>query len=237
MSTTRAPTGDDIAHCVLEAFQKLPPKRKPLHRDDGKREWVPLSGIVLARSKKYPLSFLYSLLSRHFRRNVVDLRVSGVDLSFLFNINLLTLFRIGMKCLPRSKIPQANGTVLHDWHAEILAIRAFNRFLIYECAALVNPHSSSQFVRRRRPDEVTESSPQPFVMESDVSIYMYCSEAPCGDASMELTMQAQIDPTPWEVQPNNDGSSKQGDGLHGRGYFSQLGVVRRKPGQSLFSSE
>lgn len=43
------PTADAVAHCVLAAFEKLPDKRKPRPRNDGSREWVPLSGIVLSR--------------------------------------------------------------------------------------------------------------------------------------------------------------------------------------------
>jgi tRNA-specific adenosine deaminase 1 len=39
--------GDDIASTVLGAFQKLPAKRKPVVRDNGLREWVPLAGIVV----------------------------------------------------------------------------------------------------------------------------------------------------------------------------------------------
>ena len=31
-----------------------------------------------------------------------------------------------MGCLPAPSLRFANGIVLHDWHAEILAIRAFN---------------------------------------------------------------------------------------------------------------
>ena len=42
----------------------------------------------------------------------------------------------GMKCLPVSKVPQANGNVLHDWHAEVLAIRGFNSWILEECAML-----------------------------------------------------------------------------------------------------
>jgi hypothetical protein len=40
---------DAIAECVLDAFDKLPEKRKPRPRNDGAREWVPLSGIVLSK--------------------------------------------------------------------------------------------------------------------------------------------------------------------------------------------
>jgi tRNA-specific adenosine deaminase 1 len=38
---------DAIASTVLEEFGKLAPKRKPAVRDNGLREWVPLSGIVV----------------------------------------------------------------------------------------------------------------------------------------------------------------------------------------------
>jgi len=40
---------DEVANCVLSAFNALPAKRKPRKREDGSREWVPLSGIVLSR--------------------------------------------------------------------------------------------------------------------------------------------------------------------------------------------
>jgi tRNA-specific adenosine deaminase 1 len=162
------------------------------------------------------------------------MRVSWVPLPSLWVALLaLTLPSTGMKCLPRSKIPHANGTVLHDWHAEILAIRAFNRFLIQECASIVNSGSPSLYLRRRGPEEMAEHSSQYFTFMSDVSIYMYCSEAPCGDASMELIMQAQDDPTPWNLPVPTAGGDGMPDSLvadlKGRGYFSELGIVRRKP--------
>lgn len=54
---------------------------------------------------------------------------------------------------------------------------------------------------------------------------------------MELTMAAQEDSTPWELplptaSPPPASSTSQSDDtpiLHGRGYFSALGAVRRKP--------
>jgi len=52
---------------------------------------------------------------------------------------------------------------------------------------------------------------------------------------MELTMAAQDDSTPWEVPaPLTDGPAMAApDGLLlGRGYFSRLGVVRRKPSRA-----
>lgn len=126
----------------------------------------------------------------------------------------------GMKCHPHAKLPSFHGCVLHDWHAEILAIRAFNRFLVDECADLAagTLGKGSKWLQWRRDAQ----QQQPFELQPNVSIHMYCSEAPCGDASMELTMAKQEDATPWE---SNDATEE----LLGRGHFSRLGRVRRKP--------
>ncbi|KAL1654003.1 hypothetical protein SLS61_003405 [Didymella pomorum] len=182
------PDADAIAECVLEAFAQLPDKRKPRLRTDGSREWVPLSGIVLAK---------------------------GED---------------------PTNLPQADGNILHDWHAEVVAIRTFNRFLLDECervsSSSSDSHSHSAFVHRRSNLEQSDQQPQPFTIREDVQIHMYCSEAPCGDASMELTMDAQEDATPWTSAPPTISSEPGSDGvgaLRGRSNFSLLGAVRCKP--------
>jgi tRNA-specific adenosine deaminase 1 len=143
-----------------------------------------------------------------------------------------------MKCLPHNKLSSANGNILHDWHAEVVAIRAFNRFLLDECMRISDvsshshSHSHSTFIHQRSNLERSDQQPQPFAIHEDVQIHMYCSEAPCGDASMELTMDAQEDATPWtsapptvssELGPDNAGA------LRGRSNFSLLGAVRCKP--------
>ncbi|KAK8016276.1 hypothetical protein PG993_014465 [Apiospora rasikravindrae] len=201
-------TPDIIASLVLQEYEKLPVKRKPPVRDNGIHEWVPLSGIVA--------------------------EIRGNDLRCL---SLAT----GMKCLPQAKLPLARGNVLHDWHAEVLAIRAFNRFVLDECKLLAEggPDAKSLFIRRRRVDELQElattAAPwcgQPFTWRDDVKLHMYCSEAPCGDASMELTMAAQADATPWEVPfppTATEPTPTAAPLLPGRAYFQHLGVVRRKP--------
>jgi len=148
--------------------------------------------------------------------------------------------RTGVKCLPKPKVSQAQGIVLHDCHAEVVALRAFNRFLIDECAMLVHDSNAlSNVVEARPPTQITRRSPQPFVIRHDVTIHIYCSEAPCGDASMELIMQAQKDSTPWQLPEStsgvlNDGADETPLDLKGRGFFSELGIVRRKPGSSSF---
>ncbi|KAI1275423.1 adenosine deaminase/editase [Xylaria sp. FL0933] len=215
---------DLITSLVLKEFDKLPAKRKPVVRDNGLREWVPLSGIV-AEGENGKLTCL--------------------------------ALATGMKCLPSSKLPQAQGNVLHDWHAEILAIRSFNCFVLDECRAVASgSKSSSEFIRRRNRAEISAACKsseayddggnwhgQPFTWREDVLLHMYCSEAPCGDASMELTMASQADATPWAIPAISPEESillpssvtpnlaSLGTDTHlpGRAYFSQLGIVRRKP--------
>lgn len=148
-----------------------------------------------------------------------------------------------MKCLPSNKLHLAKGNALHDWHAEVLALRALNRFLLDECLLLLNPpYTPSAIIRRSLPEEITPLHPYPFTIREDVDLHMYCSEAPCGDASMELTMSLQEDATPWTsplptvssaTPPSSDSQDQDQEpptsALRGRSHFSHLGAVRCKP--------
>ena len=85
-----------------------------------------------------------------------------------------------MKCLPASKISQANGVALHDWHAEVLTLRAFNRFILDECRRLAQDDSAeSDYLARRSKADLSSASPQPFSWRESLTLHMYCSEAPC----------------------------------------------------------
>ncbi|KAK5109179.1 hypothetical protein LTR62_007264 [Meristemomyces frigidus] len=175
----------------------------------------------------------------------------------------------GTKCLPHEKLGRAKGNVLHDWHAEILALRGLSRWLVDECMELAREgrdgrsewvrwtnasvKATSEEDRRKRsgiaheqgsplqhsyrhneiadnqaetPQTTPTTSPiQPFSLLPNTKIHLYISSAPCGDASMELTMRSQTDSTPWEAPPPSDT-------LPGRGNFDLLGVVRRKPARA-----
>ncbi|KAJ0123135.1 adenosine-deaminase [Diaporthe amygdali] len=145
-----------------------------------------------------------------------------------------------MKCLPMSKLQSAKGRVLHDWHAEVLVIRAFNHFVLQECKAIITDGKESPYLRRSiiSSDATTEGPgcKRPVCWREDVTLHMYCSEAPCGDASMELTMSAQQDASPWEapLPPHlmPEKASTPELALLGRACFDQLGVVRRKPARA-----
>lgn len=84
-----------------------------------------------------------------------------------------------MKCLPQNKVTEAQGLVIHDWHAEILAIRSFNRFLLEECYAVSKEGFTSEYVRLCNEEERTGSRFQPFALKDEIILHMYCSEAPC----------------------------------------------------------
>ncbi|EAW08163.1 tRNA-specific adenosine deaminase [Aspergillus clavatus NRRL 1] len=217
-----------IASLVHAHFDGLPPRSKPTVYPDGSREWIPMAGIVVVKGENTPSE-----------------KLSCVTVT------------TGAKCLPASQIPKCKGLVLHDWHAEILALRAFNHWLLSEChvvlakerqrgassAADTAGGTPSPFIRWKhtvRSTTPTRSSTiawPPFELQPDIRIYMYCTCAPCGDASMELCMAAQDDPSPWETttpesQAQGPDPSPETDLLDGRGYFSRLGIVRRKPARA-----
>lgn len=84
-----------------------------------------------------------------------------------------------MKCLPASKLVEAKGVAIHDWHAEVLAIRTLNRYLLDECQSIIdsNHHGSEAILQRS--EDGNEEYTTPFRVRDDVKLHMYCSEAPC----------------------------------------------------------
>ena len=98
-----------------------------------------------------------------------------------------------MKCLPASKICKANGVALHDWHAEVLALRAFNRFILDECRRLAQDDSAgSDYLQRRTKADLSFISPQPFSWRESLTLHMYCSEAPCPYPSLASPSSSTI---------------------------------------------
>ncbi|KAJ5545960.1 hypothetical protein N7494_003545 [Penicillium frequentans] len=213
-----------IASLVHAHFDALPTRSKPTIFPDGSREWIPMTGIVAVKSENTSSESLHCITVTS-----------------------------GAKCLSASQVPRCRGLVLHDCHAEILAIRAFNYWLLTECHGLMteerleNPKPSpSPIIRRRESPNGCNDTPAssidwpPFEIQPDVKLYMYCTCAPCGDGSMELCMASQDDATPWEVvrETNHTPEAQEGPALvednllDGRAHFSLLGVVRRKPART-----
>ncbi|KAG8630898.1 hypothetical protein KVT40_000038 [Elsinoe batatas] len=196
---------ETIAAAVLESFERLPAKCKPrlASGSSGVSEWVPLAGVVAE-----------------------DVRNDSHKIKC---IALAT----GMKCLPEAYLDKAGGSVLHDSHAEVLVLRELNRLLLEQCLFLIEEqnqhHSADDLLVEKVP--IVDDRPEqiaPFQIRPTVRLHMYCSECPCGDASMELVMSRQADATPWNSAPLS-ATSEEPAQLLGRGHFDQLGVVRRKP--------
>lgn len=117
----------------------------------------------------------------------------------------------GMKAVPSENIENfSNGVIVHDLHAEILALRAFNYFLLEE----VNSNSTKLLLPKG----------EKFKLKDNISLALYISEVPCGDCSMENLQESVENSLPWE-------DAQQTEPLRGRSNMYQVGRVRTKPGR------
>jgi tRNA-specific adenosine deaminase 1 len=141
----------------------------------------------------------------------------------------------GVKCLPCNKVVKAKGLALHDSHAEILAIRGFNRFapslhelipifLLDEVIKLQDDDTyDSTWVTR-----ITDGTGPQFKFSAS-SIYLFISGPPCGDASLDLLAEDPDNAIPWTTP-----TSSEENCLHGHEYIWERGKVRFKPGNSSY---
>lgn len=202
---------EQAAALALEIFHNLPRKYKPRDLPSGAREWTPLSAIILSK-------------------------VDGSSSEHNFKVVSLAT---GTKSLPVLALPKCHGRVLHDCHAEILAIRGFNYWLLRETKWMVqNPDHDSEWLRftdgisinddeDAREGAVSPSRNHPIALRSDVRISLFSTTAPCGDASMDILVRSSSDAHPWPEENIVPGSLPLG-----RGHFSLLGHLRRKPARA-----
>ncbi|QNP96853.1 YALIA101S01e05204g1_1 [Yarrowia lipolytica] len=166
-----------IPQVVIDKFNSLPKKGKPLVRTNNVPEWTTLAGLVLT--------------------------------STMDDSSTCVCLCTGVKATPDEKLSCSNGFLLHDMHAEILVLRAFNVFLVEE-----GKKAESEYV------ETLESGKRRLKPHFKVSLWI--SELPCGDSSMEC------------IQDNADddwGAAPQDCVLRGREYYTTTGRVRTKPGR------
>lgn len=117
----------------------------------------------------------------------------------------------GVKVLPDKVRSYSHGGMVHDMHAEVLALRLFNYFLLGEAS-----NAQSKWVMRHR---------SKFKFQQNVKLALFVSEPPCGDLSMNYLSSSFDSRETW--------ASTAADGFHrGRNNFDQLGVVRTKPGRT-----
>lgn len=125
-------------------------------------------------------------------------------------INPITI-ATGVKALPDKVRAYSKGLMVHDLHAEVLALRAFNRYLLDEVA--------------KGDSKILSKQDEKFSLNSEIQLALVITEAPCGDASMGYIAQNS---TPW----SSDGPNKRQKLGRGRNNFDRLGIVRTKPGRA-----
>ncbi|KAG5360514.1 tRNA-specific adenosine deaminase 1 [Yarrowia sp. B02] len=165
-----------IPQIVIDKFNALPGKGKPLVRTNNVPEWTTLAGVALTDTRD--------------------------DSSAC--VSLCT----GVKATPDEKLTCSNGFLLHDMHAEILVLRAFNVFLIEEAKK-----ETSEYIEKAESGKMR--------LKSHFKVSLWISELPCGDSSMECV---QDDAEDWGTAPEDCV-------LRGREYYTTIGRVRTKPGR------
>lgn len=90
------------------------------------------------------------------------------------------------------------GTAVHDCHAEIIARRSLLRWLYQQLETADNPKS---YAIKNKGDEAA-----PFKMRPCFELWLYCSQAPCGDAAVF----SLADPLPTEVPCFTTACNNQG---------------------------
>ncbi|ABN68549.2 predicted protein [Scheffersomyces stipitis CBS 6054] len=196
----------DIGQCAIDAvvsvFNGLNVKSgKPVVRSNGIKEWTVLAGVV-------------GFIEKEDGIETVPLTVAT-----------------GVKALPDKYRDFSDGLFVHDSHAEILALRLFNWFLVEECLKIRNGEKSDVIETLIDSDK--------FRLKNEVKLGLVVTEPPCGDASMGYLVEGQEDKEPWkderkEYQENQlpVKRRKLKDISRGRGHFDKLGIVRTKPGRS-----
>lgn len=131
-------------------------------------------------------------------------------------ISVLTL-ATGVKAMPDQVRKYSQGWIVHDMHAEILCIRAFNWLLVEEMKRF--PADGLDLLEMSSDD-----ANHRFKLRKNIKLALYISEPPCGDASMS---HIASDGPLWEEPP-----AKKVQLLRGRAHFNKVGVVRTKPGRA-----
>ncbi|GAV30227.1 hypothetical protein PMKS-003736 [Pichia membranifaciens] len=134
----------------------------------------------------------------------------GEDLSSMRLVCLTT----GVKCVPDIKLKSSHGKLVHDMHAEVLSLRSFSWYIMEEIKKLGKVEGS---------DLVESDNAGKYRLKSDIRLALYISEVPCGDCSLDEL--AQLDPMPWADVPQSSYA------LRGRASYTQVGIVRTKPGR------
>lgn len=185
---------EQLVQAFLETFRGLGAHGKP-----QPHEHTTLAGIVVKFDDTYVLD---------------ETRLGG---SYVF-----VAMATGTRCIPAaSRCPK--GSTVHDGHAEVLARRVFNRWLLEEIENCRNGERSLIFLK---------DGDKPLCLRDGVSFELLISALPCGDASIVEQEGRKRDRTGAKIVPQ-DGSARlpEAGDVESHDCSQTRGVVRRKPGK------
>ncbi|KAI9246672.1 adenosine deaminase/editase [Phascolomyces articulosus] len=220
---------NELAKKSLKKFQQLPKAGKPTQHGDKKSEWTVLACILQVYTKSKE-----------------DYSVQVVSLG------------TGLKCLPYSKLCK-QGQLVHDSHAEVIAKRGFQRYLLDQIKKSIGNEHGLFCVTNDDDDDDDDDEKKRVILKSGYSFHMYISQSPCGDASMTGIAESQtaeslatfqagakrknnsLDTTPLtnNIYANKKRKTSTSEQQlqeeeifqRGRYGFDYLGILRTKPGR------
>ncbi|KFV75883.1 tRNA-specific adenosine deaminase 1 [Dryobates pubescens] len=145
-------SADEIAElCYLHYRTRLPKQGKP----DPKREWTSLAAVVKVESAT----------QREVLASPGNLQVTKE----------VVAMGTGTKCIGQNKM-RKTGDILNDSHAEIVAKRSFQRYLLHQMWLATSHQQGSIFI----PGMETGK----WKLNPSIIFVFFCSHTPCGDASI-----------------------------------------------------
>ncbi|XP_069491561.1 tRNA-specific adenosine deaminase 1 [Ambystoma mexicanum] len=157
-------SADVIAElCYKHYSTRLPKKGMP----DPKREWTLLAAVVQVESRPE---------CDHSRENQAGYNEVLTE---------VVAMGTGTKCIGQSKMSK-DGDALHDSHAEVIAKRGFQRYLLHQLSLAVCHKKDSVFL----PSAETGK----FKLKPEISFIFFTSHTPCGDASIIPMIEQEEQP-------------------------------------------
>ncbi|KAL6946248.1 hypothetical protein ACO0RG_000394 [Hanseniaspora osmophila] len=141
----------------------------------------------------------------------------------------------GVKVTPDTHLSRSMGKILHDCHAEILAIRGFNAVLHDQLRRYNSIKDKTELYLIEK-----SASTNSFRVGEKWAFYLYISEIPCGDSSMNEAIESrdrgENDKQQELIFHDSDliqyVDPKVRTVLRGRFNYSKKGFVRTKPGRA-----
>uniref|UniRef100_A0A7M4ENX4 tRNA-specific adenosine deaminase 1 n=1 Tax=Crocodylus porosus TaxID=8502 RepID=A0A7M4ENX4_CROPO len=141
---------DEVAALCYERYRALPRRGKP----ERGREWTLLAAVVRVVSFAAVLS-----------ANVISFSVTKE----------VVAMGTGTKCIGQTKM-RKSGDVLNDSHAEVVAKRSFQRYLLHQLGLAASHQQCSIFIPG------TETGK--WKLKPHITFIFFSSHTPCGDASI-----------------------------------------------------